>query len=168
MCSIIRSKIVLDSILFADGVNVVGACRVQVEVLDANGLGSGDGRISPVLEVLFDLIAVKVTASEGGDKDLHSSSAQTQSGNCQMESYGSPAGPLDIGGNGLKVRRELGQGKALLVVVAKLNSHDWFIVGGVGLDTFNKIVPSSIGFPGDGGGSAHGPVLTFGWILQVG
>jgi hypothetical protein len=64
MCLIITSKVVFICILFTNRVDVVGACQIQIKVLDTNCLGRGDSGVSPFFQVLNDLITIKGPASE--------------------------------------------------------------------------------------------------------
>lgn len=57
-------------ILLANGVDVVGARRVEVEIVDLEILGDCDGGVPPLAEVLDDVASAKGTACERRDDDL--------------------------------------------------------------------------------------------------
>jgi hypothetical protein len=64
------AEVVVIGILLANGVDVVGARSVQVEILDVEILGDCDGGISPFAEVLDNVAAAESTAGERCNNDL--------------------------------------------------------------------------------------------------
>lgn len=64
------AQVVVIGIRLANGVDVVGAGSVQVEILDFEVVGDCDSGISPFAKVLDNVAAAEGTAGEGRDDDL--------------------------------------------------------------------------------------------------
>lgn len=70
MRTVTTREVIFLGIILADGVDVVGACEVQVKPLDTGRLRRSDSLAPPVVEILDDLAVLEVTTRQGGNYDL--------------------------------------------------------------------------------------------------